>query len=390
MFKPAGIFLCGALVLLAGCATSPNEPLPTDWSGTNEIIQSPNPPPFQAIAPAIKTNLPPVTGSNSPSVTNYVRPRGTPVFTWTSLNRWAVENKIGQPHLLAQSPFTTYAINSGRGVMVLGIGSREATWNGLTLHLGFAPEFIDGNVFLHELDLQKNLEPLLCEAPLTFGSNRVIVLDPGHGGINGGTTSVLDKRPEKEFTLDWARRLKPLLEQEGWRVFLTRTNDVDVALSNRVALAESRHADLFISLHFNSLAPDQKPAGLGTLCLTPTGMPSTITRDYPDVLNQNFPNNSYDTQNLQLAEHLHRTLLHATGLEDRGISHARFIGVLRGQHRPSVLIEAGFLSNPREAKRIEDPEFRQKLAEGVADALRPGEDGRLRIEDRTSQAKIMK
>ena len=52
------------------------------------------------------------------------------------------------------------------------------------------------------------------------------------------------------------------------------------------------------------------------------------------------------------------------------MSHARFIGVLRGQHRPAVLIEAGFLSNPREARRIEDPEFRQKLAEAVAEALK--------------------
>jgi N-acetylmuramoyl-L-alanine amidase len=99
-------------------------------------------------------------------------------------------------------------------------------------------------------------------------------------------------------------------------------------------------------------------------------MPSTITRGYPDVLFQNFPNNSFDAQNVQMAEHLQRSLLHSTGLEDRGVNRARFIGVLRGQHRPSVLIEAGFLSNPHEAKRIESPEFRQKLAEAVAAALK--------------------
>jgi N-acetylmuramoyl-L-alanine amidase len=205
---------------------------------------------------------------------------------------------------------------------------------------------------------------------LAFGTNRIIVIDPGHGGINGGTISVLDKRPEKEFTLDWARRIKPLLEQEGWQVFLTRTNDVDIALSNRVAMAEMLHAGLFVSLHFNSLAPDQKPVGLATFCLTPAGLPSTVTRGYPDILFQNFPNNNFDTQNMQLAERLHRALLHATSLEDRGVNRARFIGVLRGQRRPSVLIEAGFLSNPHEAKRIADPLFRQKLAEAVATALK--------------------
>ena len=114
------------------------------------------------------------------------------------------------------------------GVMVLGIGSLGATWNGIEINLGFTPEFIDGEVFLNELDLQKNLEPLLCAPPLTFGTNRIIVIDPGHGGSNTGTHSVLDGRFEKEFTLDWAKRLKPLLETNGWTVFLTRTSDVYV------------------------------------------------------------------------------------------------------------------------------------------------------------------
>ena len=80
-------------------------------------------------------------------------------------------------------------------------------------------------MFVNGLDLQQNLEPLLCAPPLTFRTNRVIVIDPGHGGSNVGTHSVLDGRFEKEFTLDWAERLKPLLEQEGWTVFLTRNGD---------------------------------------------------------------------------------------------------------------------------------------------------------------------
>jgi len=254
--------------------------------------------------------------------------------------------------------------------MVLAIGSREASWNGLSLHLGFQPEIIDGQIFVHGLDLQKTVEPLLSGPPLAFGTNRTIVVDPGHGGINAGTISVVDRRPEKEFTLDWARRLKPLLEQEGWKVVLTRTNDLDIALSNRVAMAEMHHADVFISLHFNSVFPDPGPAGLATFCLTPMGIPSNVTRGYPDTLYQGFPNNNFDAQNIQLAERLQRSLLHATGMEDRGVSSARFMGVLRGQNRAAVLIEAGFLSNPHEAKRIENAEFRQKLAEAVAAALK--------------------
>jgi N-acetylmuramoyl-L-alanine amidase len=329
-----------------------------------------------------KTNQPVVPGTNMVElaaatnrpdhliVSNLARPTIPPVYTWTSLKRWALAQRILPPVLLTKSPLVTYSLGSPQGMMVLAIGSREATWNGVTLHLGFAPEIIDGEVYVHGLDLQKSFAPFLCAPPPYFGTNRTIVIDPGHGGINAGTLEVGDHRPEKEFTLDWARRLESLLENEGWRVFLTRTEDVDVSLSNRVAIAESRHADLFLSLHFNSAAPDTKPVGLATFCLTPAGLPSTLTRGYPDIISQSFPNNSFDIQNVQVAEAVQRALLRATGLEDRGVTRARFLGVLRGQHRPSVLIEAGFLSNPREAKRIESPDFRQKLAEAVAAALK--------------------
>jgi N-acetylmuramoyl-L-alanine amidase len=253
--------------------------------------------------------------------------------------------------------------------MVLDIGSRDATWNGTEIQLGFAPEFIDDQVFIHSLDLYKNLEPLLRGSPLAFG-NRVIVIDPGHGGSNVGTHSVLDGRFEKEFTLDWAKRLAPLLETNGWKVFLTRTSDVTVSNLDRVVFAEVLHADLFISLHFNSGAPDKKPAGLETYCLTPAGMPSTLTRGWPDLWSQVFPNNAYDAQNLQLAVRIQSALLRATGIEDRGVCRLRFDTVLRGQNRPAILIEGGFMSNPHEAKRIENPAFRQKLAQAVADALK--------------------
>ena len=367
MFKPAGIIV-GTAILLAGCATTPTVPEETissppvmadettslNWSNTNVVQQFPAP---RSSRPAAR---PPRANPT----------RTAPVTTWTSLNRWAAENKIGQPHLMSSTPVATYAIGSANGTMVLDIGSREATWNGVEIQLGFGPQFIDDQVFVHGLDLQKNLEPLLSGPPLTFG-NRVMVIDPGHGGVNVGTHSVLGGRFEKEFTLDWALRLAPLLAANGWQVFLTRTNDVDVALSNRVMFAEAHHADLFISLHFNS-TPDRNKntAGLETYCSTPAGMPSSLTRDYADTWSQYFPNNNFDAQNLQLAVLLQTVLLRASNEDDRGVRRVRFIGVLHGQRHPAVLIEGGYLSNPHEAKRIESPEFRQKLAQAVADALR--------------------
>jgi N-acetylmuramoyl-L-alanine amidase len=366
MFKPAAIMV-GAAILLAGCSSTPTIPEETisspprstgasslNWSDSNAARKFPAARSFRPALPAARTNPSSVA----------------PVTTWTSLNRWAAENKISAPHRLSDTPVNTYAIGSVNGVMVLDIGSREAAWNGTEVNLGFSPEFIDDQVFIHGIDLQKNIEPLLFGPPLTFG-NRVIVIDPGHGGSNVGTRSVLDGRFEKEFTLDWAKRLAPLLEQEGWKVFLTRTSDVTVSNSDRVVFAEMHQADLFISLHFNSTPDrDRKPSGLETYCITPTGMPSTLTRGFPDVWSQVFPNNAYDAQNLQLAVRVQSALSRATGIEDRGVSHSRFDTVLRGQNRPAILIEGGFMSNPHEARLIENPEFRQKLAEAIANALK--------------------
>lgn len=368
------------MFLVAGCATTTVTPEGSAGGPTNEPTGGPLPPNWSAngspAGPAIqRTNPPsrPVPNSKLPPGIKIVRP--APVVTWTSLDQWAAEQKIASPRRLAESPMTEYAISSKYGTLILAIGSREATWRGTEISLGFAPEFIDGEVFVHGLDLKKNFEPLLCDEPLAFpAAHPVIVVDPGHGGMNSGTLSVRDGQPEKEFTLDWARRLKPLLEAEGWTVYLTRTNDTDLALSNRVAFAEAHHADCFISLHFNSAAPDKKQSGLETYCLTPTGMPSTITRGYADPWNENLPDNAFDAQNLQFAVRLQSAILRVTGEEDRGVRRARFIGVLRGENRPSILIEGGYLSNPAEAAKIENPEFRQKLAEAVAGAL-AGEPG---------------
>ncbi|HEY5345648.1 MAG TPA: N-acetylmuramoyl-L-alanine amidase [Verrucomicrobiae bacterium] len=363
------------LLLLAGCTSvyqgSEAQPPPLEWSLTNDVVQpapsKKNPPKNLPSRAAVKT-IPAPAIHPIPSPQKISPPAS--ILTWTSLERWATENKLAAPRKVPDSPVVSYAVNSPRGKMILEIGSREATWNGLEMHLGFAPEIIDDQIFVHGLDLQKNLEPLLLDAPLASGTNRVIVIDPGHGGANVGTHSLTDGRFEKEFTLDWARRLQSLLATNGWKVFLTRTNDSDVSLSNRVAFAELHHADLFVSLHFNSAAPDRNQNGLETYCLTPTGMPSTLTRGYSDLWSDHYPNNAFDVENLQFAVRLHAAVLRASGEEDRGVRRARFMGVLLGQRRPAILMEGGYLSNAHEAEKIESAGFREKLAEAVANALK--------------------
>jgi N-acetylmuramoyl-L-alanine amidase len=372
MYKFVGFIFAAAFFGVAAAArpAGGGDLSSLNWVNTNANRNPFGTIPVNPIPPVIHSNPPANTEEWEPLVAPKIAP-AAPTTKWVSLDTWAAQYGLGRPRLLSNLPVTTYSVRSPNGVMILEIGSRDATWNGIEIHLGFEPQMIDGQIYLQGRDLQKNLAPLLCDPPLALPpADPVIVIDPGHGGRNTGTHSVLDGRFEKEFTLDWAKRLAPLLAREGWQVLLTRTNDTYVTNADRVVFANKHHADFYISLHFNSLAPDEKPAGIETYCLTPTGMPSTLTRGYADPWSENFPNNAFDVQNLQLAVRLQRGLLHATGMEDRGVCRARFIGVLRGQHCPAVLIEAGFLSNPGDARQIETPAFREKLAHAVADALR--------------------
>jgi N-acetylmuramoyl-L-alanine amidase len=284
------------------------------------------------------------------------------------LERWCADCRFGAPRRISGEPDPAFAFTLTNGTMTIRIGSEVATWRGMDFHLGFAPRMIDGQPFVHAMDIRKNIMPLL-EDPVRLGANRVIVIDPGHGGTDTGTTSVLNGHFEKEYVLDLARRLQALLVAQGWTVFLTHTSDVAMALPDRVAFAEQHKAALFVSLHFNSSFPDQHESGLETYCLTPQGMHSTETRGFADIPALNFPNNRFDTENMQFAACVQRELLKVNGHMDRGVKRARFLGVLRGQNRPAFLVEGGFLSNPAEARKIADPAYREKIAEAIARAL---------------------
>lgn len=359
MFKTARI-LTGLLALATGCTTSTRQnspPRPPDWESPENRI----PPREPAPAPELPVAAPPLAPAPPPA--------SAPELTWISLARWSAQHGLVPPHRHSVSPLLTYALLTTNGVLLVQVGSVTAYWDRLEFRLGFPPQLIGDQVFLHALDLRKNVEPLVRGFTGLHKTNRVIVIDPGHGGADPGARSATDGRWEKEFTLDWARRLAPLLGQQGWQVFLTRSNDADVSLSDRVALADARGADLFLSLHFNVSGGGRDQGGLETYCLTPTGMRSSLTRGYEDDPAEILPNNAFDAENLQCAMRLHAALLSVGGVKDRGVRRARFLGVLRAQKRPAVLIEGGFLSNPAEARRIADPAYRQKLAEAMARAL---------------------
>ena len=256
------------------------------------------------------------------------------------------------------------------GTFSLQLGTQRAYWNGTLVQLGFESRVVSRDVLLHSLDVEKHLNPLATGGAAPWSGPRIIVVDPGHGGAQPGSRSIAGNLLEKDLTLDWALRLRALLEGQGWEVHLTRTNDFYMPLAERVDFSEHSGAALFISLHFNSSFPNQEAHGIETYTTTPQGMNSHVTREYADDPTRPFPNNSYDESSFPLAVRIHQSLIALSGSADRGVRHARFMDVLRWQNRPALLVEGGFLSNPVEALKIAAPAYRQKLAVAIAEGLR--------------------
>ncbi|MCX8107639.1 MAG: N-acetylmuramoyl-L-alanine amidase [Verrucomicrobiae bacterium] len=289
--------------------------------------------------------------------------------SWVDLNTWARELGLPRPTLLLVGTNYVASIKFPTGTLELRPGRHQARWEDGELWLGHPPIFVRGRCCLHGQDIAKTLWPVLTDDGRQILTNDVIMIDPGHGGSNPGARNAATGRWEKEYTLDWAQRLKAILEKHGWKVYLTRTNDVDPGLEGRVRITDAVGAALFLSLHFNDSDGRPSESGIETYCLTPTGLPSAIRRGGPEETSVSFPNNLYDTENVRLAFRLQRTLVKRTGAVDRGVRRARFMAVLRNQSRPAILIEGGYLSNPREARLIATPSYREALAIAIAEAL---------------------
>ena len=238
------------------------------------------------------------------------------------------------------------------------VGSNELYINNLKFILSYPISEMSGMPIISRMDLTKIIEPVLRPSRIK-GAEPVttIILDPGHGGHDNGAASPWGS--EKAFALDVAVRAKYLLEQSGFRVFLTRTADYYVALEDRVRFANQHHNALFISIHFNSGGP--AGSGLETYTLAPCGVPSMMA-DGPHISdNTPCPGNQRDPENMALATATHAALVSRSLLYDRGIKRARFV-VIRDITIPGVLVEGGFLSNPFDSRKISTVQFRQNMA----------------------------
>ena len=254
-------------------------------------------------------------------------------------------------------------LNNGRNQLQLTLESREAIVNGLRNWLCFPVIAQDGKFLVSRIDLAKTIEPQLRPQMIQRkGKVQTVVLDAGHGGFDKGARSSYGT--EKDYALDVARRLRPLLQAKGFKVILTRENDVFLPLELRARIANQTHDSIFVSIHFNATS-NRDATGFESFSLTPRGAPSTAD----DALALSFINmqagSAVDAQSFELSASVYHSMLGHIPEFDRGIKRARF-AVLRLTKIPAILVEGGFLSETSDSQLVANPAWRGKLAEAIS------------------------
>ena len=166
----------------------------------------------------------------------------------------------------------------------------------------------------------------------------IVVVDPGHGGKDPGAIGIGGLR-EKDIILPIAQQVASILEQQGIQAVLTRDSDYFVDLGPRVDMAERMGADLFVSIHANS-----------------------INLSRPDVSGLET---YYYSSGQRLARTIHNSILQSLDIKDRGVRQARFY-VLRKSSMPSVLVEVGFVTGREDAAKLSNPDYRNQMAQAIA------------------------
>jgi N-acetylmuramoyl-L-alanine amidase len=224
-------------------------------------------------------------------------------------------------------------------------------------------------------------------APARAAGKKIIVLDPGHGGIDSGTVGV-NGLMEKDLALAEGLILARVLRGRGYTVFMTRENDTFVPLRQRVAIARTHKADLFIALHADA-HPDPSTTGLSIYTLSDgrsdrEGAALAKRENQSDVIagvDLSGGNNPVapilidlvqrDTVNksTRFATQAIARLSQVTDILARRPHRSASLAVLTAPDVPSVLMELGYLSNASDARQMNTLKWRNEVAEAIADAI---------------------
>ena len=284
--------------------------------------------------------------------------------SYVRLGDWAKANGFNSRWLKREE---TLLLSRNGSKLVLTVDSREAQINGVQVWLLLPVVARYRSLCVAQLDVDRTLRPLLSPPSAQPGAKiRTICLDPGHGGKAPGNQ--VGSNQEKHYTLLLAQEVRSQLARAGLKATLTRTTDTFVELATRPELAKHRSADLFVSLHFNAADSGRSTVqGAEVYCLTPVGASSTNARGEGAGAGW-CAGNQHNDQNLLLAYQVQKSLTRNLAVADRGVRRARF-AVLRDAEMPALLIEAGFMSNPAEGRKIFTSEYRQKMARAIVDGL---------------------
>jgi N-acetylmuramoyl-L-alanine amidase len=207
-----------------------------------------------------------------------------------------------------------------------------------------------------------------------------IVIDAGHGGHDSGTLGV-DGIQEKDVVLDVALRVGQLLHDRlGAEIIYTRSDDTFIPLETRTAIANKAQADLFLSIHANS-SPDASARGVETYYLNFTSSPDALETAAREnaVSDQSIHQLSDLVKKIALKDKIDESREFASdveaslygglqkgnaGLKDRGVKKAPFV-VLIGANMPSILAEISFVTNEKDARQLQEPEYRERVAESL-------------------------
>jgi len=188
-----------------------------------------------------------------------------------------------------------------------------------------------------------NPSPPPAPAPAPVAPNRrvLVTIDPGHGGHDPGAIGVGGLR-EKDVILPISQEVARLLAKQGVTVRMTRSDDRFVTLQGRAEMANRDRADIFVSIHANAAT---SPAN------------GVETFYHPS-----------SAAGRALAQSIQESAIRRTGLKNRGVKQANFY-VLRNTGMPAALVEVGFVTGYEDAARLRDPQFRQLMAEAIAEGI---------------------
>ena len=181
-------------------------------------------------------------------------------------------------------------------------------------------------------------QPRPSSPPRVTQGRVVVLIDPGHGGKDPGAIGLAGLQ-EKDVILPISKQIMEILKKQGVQVVITRDSDYFVDLAPRVAIAERVDADLFVSIHANSMPANRSDiSGLETY---------------------------YFSSGERLARTIHSSVLRNINIRDRGVRKARFY-VLRKSSMPSVLVEVGFVTGREDSPRLGTSAYQNQMADAIA------------------------